>query len=114
LPNKKEFYIKGINEFLKDNKLIIFKKFVNNFDLIKNSYGLQIYLSNVNSDFQRFLVDNHFSTAFQKNFIYAWESNDSFNKIDRFVKKVIQISDQQGNLILETDKDRIDLSQLSK
>ncbi len=114
LPNKKEFYIKGINEFLKDNKLTIFKKFVNNFDLIKNSYGLQIYLSNVHSGFQQFLIANHFTTTFRKNTIYAWDSNDSFNKIDRFVSKVVQISDSHGTLLIETDKDRVDISSLPK
>jgi hypothetical protein len=39
--------------------------------------------------------------------MYFWESNSSFNKIDRFVKKVVQFHDGKGNVYFETASDKV-------
>lgn len=114
LPNKKEIYIKEINEFFDKNKLKIFQKFVNNFDQIKTQNYINIYLSNVNSGIQNIIEKNHFKTSFKSGFLYSWDANNSFNKIDKFVTKNLQVKNSSWSIIIDTNKDIIDFSLLKK
>ncbi len=113
-PWKKELYIKDINDYIEKNKDIIFHNFINNIEnIIENNY-INMYLNDISDWFQKFIEDNHLINKYNPDNIYLWDSNISFNKIDQFVKKNSQIEDLSWNIILNTDKNIIDISKLNK
>lgn len=107
LPNKKELYLKEINEYIDRYKIDIFKNFINRFEDLLAMGQVNIFLSNVPTWIQRYLQDYNLKTTYQSWYMYFWESNSSFNKIDRFVKKVVQFHDGKGNVYFETASDKV-------
>ncbi|HRX63804.1 MAG TPA: DUF4012 domain-containing protein [Candidatus Absconditabacterales bacterium] len=111
--NKKEEYTKEVTEYFQKNQLNIFKKIVNNFDEIIDKNFINIYLSNVSDDMQNLLLKHGLKTVYNTGNIYARDTNTSYNKVDGFVEKNIQIIDTSGKIIIDTDNDIVDIQKLS-
>lgn len=112
LGNKKELYIKEVKDYFDKYKTTIFKNFVNNFDTRTQKNYIQIYLSNVPQSFDQFLIDNHFNNTFNNKNIYTRDTNTSYNKVDGFVTKTNQITNNKWIIISETQNDIIDIQWL--
>lgn len=93
--NKKELYIKEIKQYIENQKSNIIKNVVNRFDEIANKQFITIYLSHVSTGFNAMLNKNNLTNIFDTNHIYFRDTNVSYNKIDGFITKHIQINDEQ-------------------
>jgi hypothetical protein len=110
--NKKELYIDEVNKFFKDNTIGIAKHIVNNFAEILNSQMMAVYLSNVSDQFNGLIQKRQLTNTYNPNTLYARDINDSYNKIDGFINKKIEIINSDGNLVLESDTDKLSLDTL--
>lgn len=89
LPWKKDIYKDQLNDFIIDNKTLLIKNFLSNFEFVLNSWYVQIYLKDMSYKFNKFLSDNNLITYFIEDKWYFWDFNYSYNKIDWFVNKSI-------------------------
>lgn len=110
--NKKEMYIKEIKQYFDNQKSNIIKNVINRFDEIANKQYLTIYLSNVSTGLNAVLNKNNLTNTFDPNHIYFWDTNVSYNKIDGFITKHIQINDEQGMIQKDSKSDIIDIHDL--
>ncbi len=110
--NKKELYIKEIKQYFDSQKWNIIKNVVNRFDEIANKQYITMYLSNVSTGFNAVLMKNNLTNIFDPNYIYFRDTNVSYNKIDGFVTKHIQIDDEQGMIQKDSKNDIVDISDL--
>lgn len=111
--NKKEEYIQEVEAFFKANQQTIAKNFINKFPTIIKNNMIHIYLSNVDDKINGLLQKRGLSNVYSQDFIYAWDTNNSFNKVDNFVDKTIQIVDQDDNIIVDTKNDKVAIDELN-
>lgn len=110
--NKKELYIDEVNSFFTANTTTIAKHIINNFSEILNSQMMAVYLSNVSDQFNGLIQKRQLTNTYNPNTLYARDINDSYNKIDGFINKKIEIINSDGNLVLESDTDKLALNAL--
>lgn len=110
--NKKEIYINEVKDFFNQNKESLAKNFVNHFQDILDQNMFSIYLSNVSTWLQSFVKKTNLQTVFSTWKIYAWDTNNSFNKVDWFVDKKIQIKNNMWDVLLQKDNDVIEIDDL--
>lgn len=110
--NKKELYIKQIKAYFDNQKWNIIKNVVNRFDEIANKQYITMYLSNVSTGFNAILNEHNLTNTFDQNYAYFWDTNTSYNKIDGFITKHIQINDEQGNMQIDSKSDIINIHDL--
>lgn len=110
--NKKELYIKEIKQYFDSQKWNIIKNVINKFDEIANKQYITMYLSNVSTGFNAILNKHNLTNIFDQNHIYFRDTNVSYNKIDGFVTKHIQIIDEQWTIQKEDKNDIIDIHDL--
>lgn len=103
--NKKESYIKEVTKYFKEHSLEIFQSIINHYDEIIDKRFINIYLSNVSDDLQNILLNNWLKTVYFSWNIYARDMNAAFNKVDSFVQKTIQIINDNGSVIIESNND---------
>ncbi|MBS8122391.1 hypothetical protein VAMP_379n50 [Candidatus Vampirococcus lugosii] len=107
---KKAIYMQEVNNFINKNFLSLTNLALQNFNKIIQKGYIQIYIPNIKNEFNDFLIKNNLSTQFEENKIYSWDFNYSYNKIDGFVDKNIQIFSgnkllySQGNNIIDFGK----------
>jgi len=111
--DKKELYIKEVKEFFNERKWDITKNLIENFDTVLERNYVQIYLSNVSTGMNNFLLENQLMTKFSDENIYARDTNNSFDKVDGFVTKNIQIRDKDGNVLIDTQNDVVSIEDLN-
>lgn len=110
--NKKEMYIHEVNDYFNQHSTDIVKNFVEHFDkVLKNNY-VQIYLSSVSTGMNEFLLQNNLMNVFSDHKIYARDTNNSFDKVDGFVDKDIQIFNAIWIDVLETHNDIVNIEDL--
>jgi len=110
--NKKELYIKEIKQYFDNQKWNIIKNVINRFDEIANRQFITVYLSNVSTWFNAILTKHNLTNIFDPNYIYFRDTNVSYNKIDGFINKHIQIHDEQGTMQKDSKSDIIDIREL--
>ena len=110
--NKKEEYIKWVKDYFNKNKITIFKNIINNFDDVIEKKFITIYLSNVSDNLQNLLKNNWLKLEYNSWFIYARDTNTSYNKVDGFVEKNIQILDQWNKILIDTNQDIVNVQEL--
>ena len=111
--NKKEFYIKDLQRYLKDNALTLAKSTINNIQELLHKGFINIYLSNVSDEMRTFLKDYDLTNVYNPDFFYFFHINSSFNKSDGFVKKQVEVLGPQGNVLLSTEERKLDIHTLS-
>lgn len=110
--NKKELYIKEIKQYFDNQKGNIIKSVINRFDEITNRQYVTMYFSNISTGFNDIIKKHNLTNIFDPNFIYFRDTNVSYNKIDSFVTKHIQINDEQGTIQKDSKNDIVDISTL--
>lgn len=110
--NKKELYIKEIKSYIQDQQTNIIRSVVNRFDEIANKQYLTLYLSNISTGLQNVLNSHQLTNIFDPQYAYFWDTNVSYNKIDGFVTKHIQIQDEQGTIYQDSKSDIVDIHEL--
>lgn len=110
--NKKELYIKEIKQYFDNQKSNIVKNVVNRFDEIANRQYITMYFSNVSTGFMNTLTKHNLTNIFDPNYMYFRDTNTSYNKIDGFITKHIQINDEQGIIQKDSKNDIIDIRDL--
>ena len=110
--NKKELYIKEIKQYFDSQKWNIIKNVVNRFDEIANKQYITMYLSNVSTGLNAVLTKHNLTNIFDPNYIYFRDTNVSYNKIDGFVTKHIQINDEQWIMQKDSKSDIVDIHDL--
>jgi hypothetical protein len=113
LGNKKELYIKEVTQYFNSQKMNILKNLINGFGEITNNQYLTMYFSNVSQEFYGLLAKNKLFNVFSPQNMYFRDMNASYNKVDGFVSKDIQIRDKEGNTIMETDQDIVPTEKLT-
>lgn len=110
--NKKELYIKEIKQYFDNQKWNIIKNVINRFDEIANKQFITIYLSNVSTGLSAVMNKHKVTNIFDPNYLYFWDTNVSYNKIDGFITKHIQIQDEHGTTQKESKSDIVDIRDL--
>jgi len=110
--NKKELYIKEIKQYFDSQKSNIIKNVINRFDEIANKQYITMYLSNVSTGLNAVLNKHNLTNIFDPNYIYFRDTNTSYNKIDGFITKHIQINDAQGMVQIDSKSDIVDIHNL--
>lgn len=110
--NKKELYIKEIKQYFDNQKTNIIKNVVNRFDEMANRQYVTMYFSNISTGFQEILNNNNLTNVFDPKYIYFRDTNVSYNKIDGFVTKHIQINNENGIIQKDSKNDVIDIHDL--
>ena len=110
--NKKETYIQEVTKYFKDHSLELFQDVINNFDEIIARNYINVYLSNVSDDLQNILLNHGLKTVYNSWNIYARDINSAYNKVDSFVQKTIQIIDDRGSVILESNDDILPINNI--
>lgn len=110
--NKKELYIKEIKAYFDSQKSNIIKNVINRFDEIANKQYITMYLSNVSTGLNGVLNKNNLTNIFDPNYIYFRDTNVSYNKIDGFITKHIQINNEQGMIQKDSKSDIVDIRDL--
>jgi len=111
--NKKELYIEEIKEYFASQKENLIKNSINRFEKIANRQYITIYLSNVSTWLIHTLTNHQLTNVFSPNTIYFWDTNYSYNKIDGFVNKHIQITNEKGMIYKEhKNNDIVDISDI--
>ncbi len=109
---KKEFYLDESSSYFEENMeelaIAIFKNLPS---LVKKRY-INIYLADVSGPFHGLLRRGNLTTRFEEDHMYFRDSNIVFNKIDMFVDKIIQITNSDGQLIVETMDEIVPLGEL--
>lgn len=112
LPNKKELYFNGVNEFMKTHQKDIAKAVIKNFQMVKDNRYIQAYVVRTSKELTSLLQQEQFQTVFTDKNMYLWDYNSSYNKIDTFIKKTASIFDSNWVLVDESSYDVIDISSL--
>ena len=73
---------------------------------------VNIYLSNVSDKLRWFLQAYDLTTVYTPNNWYFFNINNSFNKSDGFVKKEVEVMNEQGTVVLSTDNKKLDITSL--
>gem|GEM_PF-197110 len=110
--DKKELYIKEVKEYFEKHQSLIAKNVVENFNTVLKRNYVQVYLSNVSTGITNFLQENSLMTMFDSGSVYAWDTNTSYDKVDGFVTKNIQISNVHGDVPVDTHNDVVKISDL--
>lgn len=110
--NKKEFYIKDLEQYLKTNALALAKATINSVQELLHKGYVNIYLSNVSDQMRGFLQSYDLTTVYNSDFFYFFNINSSFNKSDGFVKKEVEILNETGQVVLATDERKLNISSL--
>lgn len=108
---EKHIYFEQNREYIQENIDNLIQRFAKNFDLIINWSYVQLYLPFTSQEFRDFLVEHNLKTIFKENKWYFWDFNYSFNKIDWFIDKYIQVYNN-GEIIKETTNEVIDFDKL--
>jgi len=66
----------------------------------------------VSNEFNGLIQKWQLTNTYNPNTLYARDINDSYNKIDGFIDKKIEIINSDGNLVLESDTDKLALGTL--
>lgn len=112
LPNKKELYFNGVNEYLSTHKTEIAKRLLQNFQKIIDNRYVQVHLVRTSPQLQDLLDTYQLKTVFSPGHIYSWDYNSSFNKIDSFVHKTTSILDDTNTIVQESTHDVINIAAL--
>ncbi len=112
LPNKKELYFDGVQEFLKNNQDNLAKAVLKNFEMVLDNRYIQTYVVRTSDELTSFLQQEKLQTVFDENHIYLWDYNSSYNKIDTFIKKTVSLYDANNTLVRESIYDVLDIAWL--
>ena len=110
--NKKELYIKDLEEYLKNNALALAQATIDWTQEMLSKGFVNIYLSNVSDKLWGFLQAYDLTTIYNPSYWYFFNINNSFNKSDGFVKKQIEVRNQEEKVVLSTDNKKLDVSSL--
>ncbi len=110
--NKKEIYINEVKDFFAKNSTNIIKSVVNNFAEFTEKQAINIWLSNVSTGLMETIEKHNLINTFKPSHIYSWDTNTSFDKVDWFVEKHIQIKDSQDDLVKESWWDIVNIGDL--
>ena len=110
--NKKEAYIKEVKSYFEQQRFTLFKNLVNNFAQVTKDQWINIWLSNSQTGLNDILKKYDLSNEFSSGKIYARDTNVSFDKVDAFVHKYIELTDHAGKVVLEQKWDILPISEL--
>jgi len=110
--NKKEIYIKEVKDFFAKHRADIIKNVINNFDQLTKEQAINVWLSNVSTWMEETMQNHNLINTFKTWFIYAWDTNTSYDKVDWFVKKYINIKNKNQDVVKEIRGDIVDVRDL--
>ena len=111
--NKKELYIRDLEQYLKDNALALAQATIDSTQEMLSKGFVNIYLSNVSDELRGFLQAYDLTTIYNPKYWYFFNINNSFNKSDWFIKKEIEVSDPSGKVVLSTENRKLNIESLS-
>ncbi len=118
---KKELYVDQVTSILKDHRSTLLWSMLEHLPALIQEWDVNIYPYKVSVSWGTYgwwlewwLRDNHLTTRFEVDTMYVWEANTSYNKIDWFVEKSIEIIDQTWTVFYRWSVDKISLNGLPK
>jgi len=106
---KKESYLKWSQEYFKEHASTMFINLFKNIEAIRKENFVNLYLTDISWPLHGYLRRAELTTRFESDTVYLRDSNISFNKVDRFVSKTTNCSDQNGQIIVSSYNDRLSL-----
>ncbi len=111
--NKKEKYIDEVNKYFRENQNTIIKNLINKFPEVLANNLIHIYLSNASEKLNWLLQKRELTNIYNPSFIYARDTNNSFNKVDEFVQKQILIIDKNNDVVIDSTIDKVKIDSLT-
>lgn len=112
--NKKEIYIQEVKSFFAKHRTDIIRNVVNNFEELTKKQAINVWLSNVSTWMQETIQKNNLINTFKTWYLYARDTNTSFDKVDWFVTKHIEIKNLENDLVKEMRGDIINIRDLDQ
>jgi len=110
---KKELYIDHAKDYFLSHRTELLKWLVKKLPQLLQERYINVYLTDISWPFHGFLRREKMTTRFEKETMYFRESNISYNKVDNFVQKIIQIYDDKGKVVQETMHEIVDVASLA-
>lgn len=111
--NKKEKYIDEVNQYFRQNQQTIIKNLINKFPQVLANNLIHIYLSNASEKLNGLLQKRELTNIYDPHFIYARDTNNSFNKTDEFVQKQILIINKNNDVAIDSTIDKVKIDSLT-
>lgn len=87
--NKKQIYINELQKYIDTNKENLIAQFAKNSQKLISDNNIQVYLPYVSIPFRDRLVNNNLTTSYSPEYIYSYDTNMSYSKVDWFITKQI-------------------------
>lgn len=111
---KKNLYMSDMNQYLKENKVWLMVQGLSNYSALLQQGMVQLYLPDIDTQFRATLKQFGWITDLDSNHLYLRDINQSYSKIDTFVRKHIQIQDQEWVIVVDSFDNVLDLAWLKK
>ncbi len=95
--NKKQIYIDQLQQYIDKNKQYIILQFAKNSQKLISENNIQLYLPYVSIAFRDRLINNGLTTSYNPDYIYSYDTNMSYSKVDGFVNKQIYINEKTND-----------------
>ena len=110
---KKDLYLASINQYLSKNKVMLLGQALSNYTLMMHQGLMQVYVPNPQPAFRQTLKKLWWITDLDSQYLYARDINQSYSKVDTFVKKHLQVQDQSWMVVVDSYDNILDLSILT-
>jgi len=116
---KKDLYVGQVTDIIANNKSALLRWLIQKLPALIEQGAINIYPSNVSVSWGRFggglewrLREAHLTTRFEQDTAYIREANTTYNKIDEFVAKDVQVKNSDWDVMIQGELDRVPVAQL--
>ncbi len=109
---KKQLYMDEVQQYVSQNKVSLLGQALTNYWQLFAPGMMQIYLPDIDPAFRSTLKQFNWITDLESQHLYLWDLNQSYNKIDTFVIKHISIEASDGQEMMQSQDNILDISVL--
>ena len=87
--NKKQIFVDELQKYLDTNKEYLLSQFAKHSEQLISNNNVQAYLPYASQPFRDRLINNNLTTSYNPEYVYLYDSNMSYSKIDGFINKQV-------------------------
>jgi hypothetical protein len=109
---KKQLYMDEIRHYLSQNNILFLWQAISNYHILFEPSRMQVYLPEAKSSLRATFKQLNRVTDLDSKHLYLRDLNQAYNKIDTFVIKKSSIYSENGQEVMQSHDNVLDLSQL--